>query len=61
VAVHDDNLVCVGALRAAYRGVDLLGVEDAALFVQLLAAGDLLPLHDPGHAFHVRDDDDSHV
>ena len=39
VAVHDDDLGRAGRLRAAHGRVDLLGVEDAALVVELLAAG----------------------
>ena len=60
VAVHDDDLRRAGRLRAAHGGVDLLGVEDAALVVELLAAGRLLPLDDPGDALHVADHVNAH-
>src|SRR5581483_4427769 len=60
VVVHDDDLRRAGRLRAAHRRVDLLGVEDAALLVELLAAGALLPLDDAGDALHVADDVDAH-
>src|SRR5215207_6520411 len=48
------------AALAADGGVDLLGIEAAALLVHLLAAGDLLPLDDPGDTLHVADDLDAH-
>ena len=60
VAVHDDDLRRAGGLRAAHARVDLLGVELAAFLVERLAAGDLLPLDDPGDALHVTDDVDAH-
>ena len=60
VAVHDDDLGRAGGLRAAHGSVDLLRVELAPFLVQRLAAGGLLPLHDPGDALHVRDDVDAH-
>src|SRR5207245_415817 len=54
VAVHDDDLAGARHLRAAHGGVDLLGVELSALLIRrTLAARRLLPLDDPGDAFHV--------
>src|SRR5688572_19258071 len=61
VAVHDDDLRRARRLRSANRGVDLLRVELAPFLVEPLAAGRLLPLHDPGDALHVRDDVDAHA
>ena len=60
MAVHDDDLRRAGRLRAAHGGVDLLGVEDATLVVELLAARHLLPLDDAGDTLHVADDVDAH-
>jgi hypothetical protein len=52
--------VAPAAFAPRTGGVDLLGVEDPALVVELLAAGDLLPLDDAGDALHVADDVDAH-
>ncbi len=60
VAVHDDDLRRAGRLRAADGGVDLFGVEPAALLVHRVAARRLLPLDDAGDALHVADDVDLH-
>ena len=60
VAVHDHDLRRARCLRAPHGRVDLLGVEDTALVVELLAAGDLLPLDDSGDALHVADHVDAH-
>ena len=43
VAVHDDDLGRAGRLRAAYGGVDLLGVETPALLVHRVAAASSAP------------------
>ena len=60
VAVHDDDLRGAAGLRTAHGGVDLTGVEAARLLVHRVAARDLLPLDDPGDAFHVADHEDLH-
>ena len=60
VAIHDNDLGGARGFGAAHGRVDLLRVELAALLVQRLAAGRLLPLHDAGDALHVRDDVDAH-
>ena len=60
VAVHDDDLGRARRLRAAHGGVDLLGVELAALVVERQAAARLGALDDPGDALHVGDDVDAH-
>src|SRR6266540_3122353 len=62
VAVHNDDLLGAGCLRAADGRIDLFGVELAPLVVGLLFlhAIRLLPLDDPGDAFHVADDEDLH-
>ena len=61
VAVHDDDLGRSGRLRAAYGGVDLLGVELASFLVERRAAVRLRRLDDPGDALHVADDVDAHT
>ena len=48
-------MTCLGPLAA------LADVEPASLVVERLAAGRLLPLHDPGDALHVADDVDAHA
>ena len=60
VAVHDDDLGRPACLRAADGGVDLLGIELAALLVHRVTAARLLRLDDPGDALHVADDVDAH-
>src|ERR1700730_3598411 len=61
MAVHDHHLGGAPREGATHGGVDLLGVEPAALFVKRLASADLLPLGDPGHPFHVADDMHAHA
>ena len=61
VTVHDDDLRRARGLCAADRGVDLLGVELAALVVHRGAAERLAAPDDPGDAFHVADHVDAHV
>jgi len=61
VTVHDDDLRCASGLRPANGGVDLLGVELAALVVERLVAARLSPPDDARHALDVADDVNAHV
>ena len=61
VAVDDDDLGGARGLGPAHGGVDLLGVEPAALLVHRRPAVDLVPDHDPADAFHVGHDQHAHL
>jgi len=60
VVVHDDDLGRAGRLRAPHGGIDLLGVEDATLLVELRVTAGLRALDDAGDALHVTDHVDAH-
>ena len=62
VAVHDDDLGRACRTGTTHRRIDLLGVQLTPFVIRalLLRSVRLLPLDDPGDAFHVADDEDLH-
>jgi hypothetical protein len=61
MAVHNNDLGCPARPRAAHGGIDLLGIQAAALLVERFACAYLLPAHNARNPFHVADDQDPHA